>query len=39
MKNHKETMTARNSTMVRRHDDSLILRTAALIILPLQLIF
>lgn len=30
---------ARNSSMVLRHDDSLILRTAALIILPLQLVF
>lgn len=39
MKQHKETLEARNSSMVLRHDDSLILRTAALIILPLQLIF
>lgn len=39
MKNRKAIMAARNSSMVQRHDDSLILRTAALIILPLQLLF
>ena len=39
MKQHKETLETRNTSMVLRHDDSLILRTAALIILPLQLIF
>jgi multicomponent Na+:H+ antiporter subunit B len=39
MKIRKAVLNARNSTMVRRHDDSLILRTAALIILPLQLVF
>jgi multicomponent Na+:H+ antiporter subunit B len=39
MKNHKDVLAARNSSMVDRHDDSLILRTAAVIILPLQLVF
>lgn len=39
MKERKDILAARNSSMVLRHDDSLILRTAALIILPLQLIF
>lgn len=39
MKNHKDILAARNSSMVHRHDDSLILRTAAIIILPLQLVF
>jgi multicomponent Na+:H+ antiporter subunit B len=39
MKSRKATLAARNATMVRRHDHSLILRTAALIILPLQLMF
>ncbi len=39
MKNHKNILAARNSSMVHRHDDSLILRTAAIIILPLQLVF
>ena len=39
MKNSRQRLYARNRSMVRRHDDSLILRTAALIILPLQLIF
>lgn len=39
MKQHQDIIKARNTSMVLRHDDSLILRTAALIILPLQLVF
>jgi multicomponent Na+:H+ antiporter subunit B len=39
MTKRKDILAARNSSMVQRHDDSLILRTAALIILPLQLVF
>jgi len=39
MKTRKDILNARNSSMVHRHDDSLILRTATLIILPVQLVF
>jgi len=39
MKNRRADTTARNSSMACRHDNSLILRSAALIIIPLQLVF